>query len=323
MKVSVVICVYSMDRYKSFIEAVESVLAQTYDPIEVVLVIDGNEDMYDRIEEQFGKRADTVIHCNEENRGLSYSRTKGVELSSGEAVAFLDDDAIAKPDWIETLVFAYEQTDAIAVGGKMVPEWVAGKSSFLPEEFYWLVGANYEERLEPWSEVRNTLGSNMSFRREVFDKIGGFNEGVGLTADDQIQAEETEFAMRMYDTFAKGMLYVPDAIVAHKIFEYRTKPMWLCKRAFWQGYSKRAIEELNSDEPSNEEAAFLRHLADSAVPKRIRGIICDPSIKKIQQLVMLVVLTACVGLGYVYGVVRSFESCDYHIPNFLIKLFDK
>lgn len=295
-----------MDRYDSFVEAVESVLTQTHEPIEAVLVVDGNQDVYDRIEEQFGRRGDVVIHCNENNRGLSYSRTKGVKLSSGDVIAFLDDDAIAKPDWIETLVYGYEQTEAIAVGGRMIPEWVAGRSSILPEEFYWLVGANYEERLEPWSEVRNTLGSNMSFRREVFEEIGGFNEGVGLTADDQIQAEETEFAMRMYDTFGKGVLYIPDAVVAHKVFEYRTEPMWLLKRAFWQGYSKRAIEKLDADEPSNEEAAFLWHLVASSVPKRMQRLVCEPTIEKLQQLMMLVVLTACVGLGYLYGFIRSF-----------------
>ena len=305
MKISVVVCTYSMDRYDDFTEAVESVLTQTYDPVEVVLVVDGNPEVYDRVEERFGDRNDVVTHCNDENKGLSFSRTKGVELSSGEVIAFLDDDAIAEPDWIEALVDGYEQTDGIAVGGRMVPEWVAGRPSFLPEEFYWLIGANYEERLEPWSEVRNTLGSNMSFRRTIFEEVGGFDEGMGLTGENQIQAEETEFAMRMYDTFGKGMLYVPEAVVAHKVFDYRTKPMWLIRRAFWQGYSKRAVEELETEGSSNEETAFLWHLVTSSVPQRVVGLAQDPAAGKAQQLVMLFVLTACVGLGYVYRVLWS------------------
>ena len=300
MEVSVVICVYAMDRYQSFVEAVESVLGQTHDSVEAVLIVDGNQEVYNRVKKRFGDRDDVVIHCNDENRGLSFSRTKGVELSSGEVIAFLDDDAIAEPDWIEILVDGYEQTDAIAVGGRMVPEWVAGRPSFLPEEFYWLIGANYEERLEPWSEVRNTLGSNMSFRRTVFKEVGGFDEGVGLTGNNQIQAEETEFAMRMYDAFGKGMLYVPDAVVAHKVFDYRTKPGWLIRRAFWQGYSKRAVEELDTGGPSNEEAAFLWHLVASSIPRRVTGLVRDPSVENTQQLAMLFVLTACVGFGYLY-----------------------
>ena len=300
MNVSVVVCTYSMDRYDDFTEAVESVLKQTYDPVEVVLVVDGNLEVYDLVKARFGNHDDVVIHCNDENRGLSFSRTKGVELSSGEVIAFLDDDAIAEPEWIETLIHGYEQTDAIAVGGRMVPEWVAGRPSFFPEEFYWLIGANYEERLEPWSEVRNTLGSNMSFRRTVFEEVGGFDEGMGLTGDNQIQAEETELAMRMHDAFGKGMLYVSDAVVAHKVFDYRTKPGWLIRRAFWQGYSKRAVEELAAEGPSNEEAAFLWHLVASSVPRRVTGLVRDPSVENTQQLAMLFVLTACVGFGYLY-----------------------
>ncbi len=305
MKVSVVVCTHSMDRYDDFTEAVESVLKQTYGPIEVVVVVDGNSEVYDRVKTRFRDHDDVVIHCNDENSGLSFSRTKGVELSSGEVIAFLDDDAIADPDWIGTLVEGYEQTDAIAVGGRMIPEWVAGRPSFLPEEFYWLIGANYEERLEPWSEVRNTLGSNMSFRRTVFEEVGGFDEGVGLTGDNQIQAEETELAMRMYDTFGKGMLYVPEAVVAHKVFDYRTKPVWLIRRAFWQGYSKRAVEELETEGPSNEEAAFLWHLVASTIPRRVTGLVQDPSVENTQQLGMLFVLTVCVGLGYAHKLLRS------------------
>jgi len=54
MKVSVVVCTYTMDRYDVFKAAVESVLAQTYDPVEVVLVIDGNLEVYERVVEEFG-----------------------------------------------------------------------------------------------------------------------------------------------------------------------------------------------------------------------------------------------------------------------------
>jgi len=305
MNVSVVVCTYATERYQDFREAVESVRKQTYGGVEVVVVVDGNREVFDRACETFGDDEDVILHCNDENSGLSYSRTKGVEIASGDIIAFLDDDAVAKNDWIAQLVAGYEQTDAIAVGGRMIPEWIANKPSFLPEEFYWLIGANYEPRLEDWNEVRNTLGSNMSFRREVFEAVGGFDEQVGLSGDDQIQAEETELAMRMYDTFGKGMLYNPDAIVAHKVFEYRIEPVWLLRRAFWQGYSKRAIEELEVDGPASEEADFLAHLVFSSVPRRITELIRDPATTKISQLMMLGLLTACVGFGYLYGRLRS------------------
>ena len=67
MKGSVVVCTYTMDRYDVFTEAVESALAQTYDPIEVVLVIDGNPEVYEKAVEDFGKFENVVIPDNDEN----------------------------------------------------------------------------------------------------------------------------------------------------------------------------------------------------------------------------------------------------------------
>jgi len=304
MKVSVVVAVYSMERFEDFCEAVESVLDQTYETVEAVLVVDGNERVCERTNAEFGDEDAVTIHCNDTNRGLSYSRTKGVERATGDVIAFIDDDAVANPDWIEQLVRGYEETDAIAVGGRMVPEWVAGRPPHLPEEFLWLVGANYEQRLEPWTEVRNTLGSNMSFRAEVFEELGGFDEDVGLTKDTQIQADETEFAMRMQDAFGQGMLYQPDAVVAHKIFAYRTEPRWLCERAFWQGYSKRVLAGASGGSIDDDESEFLSHLAVTALPRRIHALWSGPSRARAAQLAMLVVLTACVGVGYLYALVN-------------------
>src|SRR6056297_2866666 len=85
MKVSVVVCTYTMERYDAFTEAVESALAQTYDPIEVVLVIDGNPEVYERAVGDFGDRENVVISDNDENQGISYSRTRGAELASGRS----------------------------------------------------------------------------------------------------------------------------------------------------------------------------------------------------------------------------------------------
>lgn len=304
MKVSVVVCAYSIERYDDVCEAVESLLAQTYEDIEIILIIDGNETLFERLQSEFGNQEAVTLWCNEENKGLSYSRTRGVEQANGSVIAFLDDDAIAEPDWIEQLVRGYEESDAIAVGGRMVPEWMVGRPPYLPEEFNWLVGANYERRLNDWTEVRNTLGSNMSFRREVFEETGGFDEQMGLKGDSQVQSEETELAMRMYDTFGQGMLYNPEAVVAHKVFHYRTKPSWLCRRAFWQGYSKRALKHLDVDGPGDAESEFLEHLLFSSVPRRISELIRRPSHTGLQQLLMLFLLTGCVGFGYVYGIIR-------------------
>ena len=304
MKVSVVICTYTEEMYDHFQEAVESVLEQTYDDVELVLVSDGDEQLYERIQADYGDHPNVVTHCNEENVGLSESRNNALEYVTGEVVAFLDDDAIADERWIEELVSVYERGDAIAVGGKMTPIWVAGKPRYLPEEFYWLVGVTHRGFAEPGEEVRNTFGSNISFRTWVFEDLGGFESQVGRRDEKNLQAEEPEFGARMREAYGQGVVYTPSATVGHKVFEFRTRKRWLLERAFWQGYSKRAMETIASDDASAEESAFLGQLLFEFVPDRLRGLVADPSTTKAIQLVSLIVLTATVGVGYCYGLLK-------------------
>ncbi|OYR80745.1 glycosyl transferase family A [Halorubrum sp. E3] len=304
MKVSVVVCTYTLDMYEHFREAADSVLAQTHDDVELVVVVDGTPEVYDRVVEDYGDREDTVIACNEENVGLLASRNRGAELASGDVVAFIDDDAVADETWAERLVRAYEEEDAIAAGGKMVPEWVAGKPSFLPEEFYWLVGVTHRGFADGPGKVRNTFGSNISFRADVFAELGGFDVDIGgRKGDKNLQGGETELCARMREAYGEGVWYDPEAEVAHKVFEYRTEFGWLVDRAFWQGYSKRAMESFVDDE-GGEEGAFLRYLVMSATPRRVSHLVTAPSVSGIQRLVTLYVFTALVGFGYLYGVLN-------------------
>ena len=304
MRVSVVLCTYALEDYEHFREAAESVLSQTHGDVELVVVVDGTEAVYGRVRADYGDRDDVVVHCNDENRGLLESRNTGAELASGDVVAFIDDDAVADERWIEELVCTYEGTDAIAAGGKMVPAWVAGKPDFLPEEFYWLVGVTHRGFADGPGEVRNTNGSNISFRREVFLDVGGFDAEIGgRQGDANLQGGETELCARMHAEYGQGVMYNPDAEVAHKVFEYRTDPRWLFDRAFWQGYSKRAMETLlpDTEDELGEETAFLGRLLTEFLPKRCKRLVTNPSIVDLQKLVMLGVLTGTVGVGYLYG----------------------
>jgi glycosyltransferase involved in cell wall biosynthesis len=304
MKVSVVICTYTEEMYEHFEDALESVRGQTYDDIEIVVVVDGNESLYERIQDDYGDDEDLVLHCNEDNVGLSASRNNALELVTGDVVALIDDDAVADERWVEELVSVYESTDAIAAGGKMTPIWVAGKPEFLPEEFYWLVGVTHRGFAEPGEEVRNTFGSNISFKTEVMKELGGFESQVGRQGEKNLQAHETEFCARMREEYGRGVVYNPDAKVGHKVFEWRTDKQWLLERSFWQGYSKRAMETLVSEESSEEESDFLKQLVFEFVPSRLKGLLTDPSVPKAKQLVTLFVLTATVGVGYLYGLLK-------------------
>jgi len=289
--------------YDHFREAAQSVLNQSYDDVELVVVVDGTREVYDRVVENYGNYEDVVVYCNEENVGLLESRNTGAELASGDIVAFIDDDAVADEKWVAELVDSYERHDALAAGGKMTPKWVAGKPDFLPEEFYWLVGVTHRGFADGEGKVRNTFGSNISFRADIFHDLGGFDPKIGgRKGEKNLQGGETELCARMRAEYNDGVWYNPEAEVEHKVFDYRTDPLWLVDRAFWQGYSKHTMET-TLPEVGDEEIDFLNNILTEATPTHVREIVQQPSFAGILQIVMLYVYTVFVGAGYLYGVI--------------------
>mgnify|MGYP006926870463 CR=1 FL=1 len=99
----------------------------------------------------------------------------------------------------------------------------------------------------------------------------------------------------------KGMLFTEDAVVHHKLFEYRGEFRWLSFRLFWQGYSKRLVDLLYPDAPDHK-SAYLRQLLTHFVPKRIKSLLQSPSEPKVKQLFSIFFFTSAVGLGYLYAV---------------------
>ena len=142
-----------------------------------------------------------------------------------------------------------------------MPIWLTKKPDYLPEELYWLVGSTYEGfAKEGVTHVRNALGTNMSFKREVFEKVGSFNQdlGFGRKGAPYIQGEEPEFALRMQNTLGKGVIYNPNLIVYHKVPEWKTRLRILLRRAFYQGYSKALLKKLSrSPKPLAPEESYL------------------------------------------------------------------
>lgn len=299
MKVSVILCTYSPAMFDHFKECLESLISQTYSDIEIICIVDGNEEYYKMITDKLSNLVSderVKLYLNDENLGLTESRNRGVKLASGDVVGFIDDDAVAEPDWVEELVKMYTG-DVVAAGGKLLPQWVAGKPRWFPEEFYWMIGATYLGFPEGVAEVRNTFGSNISFRKEVFESVEGFNPSkFGIKGKGQLQAGETELCDRVRKRFGRGVMYNPGAVVHHKIFSKRTKIKFLIKRAYWQGFSK-AVMEGSSD--ISEERSFLRYLLINRTLSRL-GRFFRGSGENLLKLVFVWLFTFFVGVGYIY-----------------------
>jgi len=174
--VSVVICAHDTGRWDRLEAAIESVLAQSRAAHELVLVIDHNPELFRRASTRW---PDAHVVENVEPRGLSGARNTGVARASGTHLAFLDDDAVADPDWVRELLAGYANAEVIAVGGEVVPRWLSQRPRWFPPEFDWIVGCSYTGMPRHDQSVRNLIGANMSFRADVLAGLGGFHREIG------------------------------------------------------------------------------------------------------------------------------------------------
>ena len=243
--VSVVICAYTMARWIDLCRAVESVLSQDGPIIEIILVIDHCDDLYDATYGRFFDEQLVTIHQNAEDPGLSGARNTGVKAAHGDVIAFLDDDAIAEPGWALALVAHYKNSGVACVGGYADPVWAKGRPAWMPREFDWVVGCSYAGQPTQLSTVRNPLGCNMSMRRAVIDAVGGFKSEVGRVGSTPVGGEETEMCIRIRSNQGSNqVLFDPHMRVRHYVSSDRATLHYFVRRCHHEGMSKAVVSEL-------------------------------------------------------------------------------
>jgi hypothetical protein len=266
--VSVVICAYTWDRWQQTCAAVKSVIEQNPGPSQVLLVVDHNADLAARARCEL--RGVTVLE-NDDIRGLSGARNTGLRAASCAITAFLDDDAVARPGWLASLVEPYRNPDVVATGGCIHPRWPIGRPRWLPPEFDWVVGCSYNGLPDSVAAIRNPIGANMSLRTSLALGVGGFDSAVGRTASRPRGCEETELAIRLTASQpGSAVLYVPNAAVDHHIGHDRVSFSYFMRRCWHEGLSKAAVVRLAGASVGLERerrqvvtiipAAFLREL---------------------------------------------------------------
>jgi len=309
-KASIIIATHSFEGYKYLVKALESLANQTYSNIEAIVVVDNNVKLCDFLEKQRREgvlkdlNIEIKILLNLGKKGLSASRNVGVLNASGEIICFLDDDAIADKHWVEELIKTYnDYPEALGVGGPILP---LGKIPWwMPKDFYWLLGVTPPSlHSNNITRIRNTFGSNISFRKEVFEKVGLFNEGLGFSGTKLIQAEEVEICIRCIKKLKGVILYNPKAIVYHHILPQRTKLSYLLKRAYDQGLSKAILKSLHKD--FNTLRVEYKYLIK--VLRNILSSLAIMSIKGLTQALFSIAFTASVGVGYLSGKIYSYAK---------------
>lgn len=127
-RVSVIVPVYKVEQYLD--KCIKSVLEQTYQDIELILVDDGSPDDCGNICDDYAKRDSRVRVIHKENGGLSSARNAGIEIASGAYIMFVDSDDYIASNMVETLYQRMRQDDSdmVVCGSQKVDE----KGNLLP-----------------------------------------------------------------------------------------------------------------------------------------------------------------------------------------------
>lgn len=268
LTLSVVICAYTFDRWDDTLAAVESVQRQTTPAREVVVVVDHNPELLDRLRDAL---PDVTVVANSNKRGLSGGKDTGVSATSSDIVAFLDDDAVAHPDWLRHFRDAYTDDNVVGVGGTTLPRWETARPRWFPAEFDWVLGCTFTGR-EP-GPVRNLLGGNASFRREVFSVAGGFPSDIGRTSAQRrpLGCEETEFCIRVNQHRPDWrFVFEPQATIWHRVPAARETFSYFRSRCYAEGLSKAAVTR--SVGVTDALAAERRYTTRTLTRGMVRGL---------------------------------------------------
>lgn len=251
LSISAIICTHNRDRYLG--AAIDSLLAQDLPDVdglnfEVIVIDNASTDTTKQlVEARLGDPRLKYVY--ESTLGLSTARNRGVQESSAEIIAYLDDDAVAEPYWLRELLKAYAENERLGVAGGRVtllwpdeitpPVWIS-KDMMACLGAYDL-GQEIVNITEPGLTPR---GLNYSLRRSFLEEIGGFDAQLGRVGKKLLSNEElvmTELAL------AKGwqVQYLPKALVAHNVAEERLQRNWFMKRSWWQGVSEFYRDQLS------------------------------------------------------------------------------
>lgn len=236
---AVVICSYTERRWQDLVAAVESVRRQRVPARRTVVVVDDAPALYARVRAEV---PEVTVVLKRGGQGLSAARNAGVAATTEDVVAFLDDDAVAHPSWLARLVEHYADPDVLGAGGAVKPDFAAGRPAWFPREFDWVVGCTYRGLPGEPTPVRNFIGANMSFRRYVFDAVGGFDGAVGRVGTRPTGCDETELCIRILERMPRGrLLYDPGAVVRHRVPQVRASWPYFWRRCWAEGRSKAIV----------------------------------------------------------------------------------
>jgi len=215
------------NRASRIAECVDSILATGYEHLRIIVV--DNDPSDTATADLVASRADwapTVEYVFEKRAGSSLARNRGIERSTAEIVAFVDDDVLVDPGWAAGLVAALiEEPEAGCVTGPIIAAELDTQAQMWIEEYggfskgfvrrvFDPKDPSAELPLFPYAAGTYGSGANMAFRRETIVAINGFDPALGLGRAARGGEDLAAFAAALLS--GRRLVYEPNMLVRHR-----------------------------------------------------------------------------------------------------------
>lgn len=219
MNITVILCTYN--RSQSLADTLES-LVRSEMPESVdweVLVLDNNskDDTRAVVESFCNRYPQRFRYLSEPQPGKSHALNSGIRAAQGHILAFTDDDVLVEPTWLRELTENLHHGKWAGTSGRTLPE-----AEFLTPSWLSLDKGNlatlgcFDRGPQACELAEAPFGNNMAYRREMFEKHGGFRTDLGPQPGNLIRSEDTEFGLRLLAA-GERLRYEPSAILHHAV----------------------------------------------------------------------------------------------------------
>lgn len=250
MDITVIICTFN--RSALLAVALESILASQL-PSQIrweILIADNRSsdetrEVVNDFEMRFPGR---IRYLFEPRPGKSYALNSAIAAATGNVLAFADDDITVTSQWLDALTAPILRGPWTGCGGRVFAQWVSAVPKWLDTTSWIAAGPLVQFDLGPDAcALRETpMGTNMAFRKSLFEHYGAFRTDFGPRPGSEIRNEDSEFVRRLLHG-GEPLFYEPAAIVYHPVPANRlTKKYFL---AWWFGKGSSGIREAGF--PSN------------------------------------------------------------------------
>ncbi|MGE0225886.1 MAG: glycosyltransferase family 2 protein [Acetobacteraceae bacterium] len=242
MEITVCVCTHNRPRYLR--DCLAGLRRQTIAADRFgILVVDSasdaaSEHQAEQLARTYGAR---LIRLNQP--GISAARNAGAWDAGTEYVAYVDDDAIPAPDWVESIFAALEEPGGrpALLGGRILPLWEAPLPDWWPPSLLGILSIIEHEGRGTYRTPELPAGlepyaANMVVHVPSLRAMGGFGAGIGRFGQVLLSDEDVQLAWSMQNA-GHPIRYDSRIVVYHQIQPERLRPDWLLSRLYWQGAS--------------------------------------------------------------------------------------